>query len=79
MTEKRKADRHKTYKGGSINFGTTTVDCIVRDLSATGAALQIQTQSGVPDNFTLIIRPERWKRSCKVAWRSPRRVGVLFA
>ncbi len=78
MDEHRKSERQKTYKGGSIYAGVAVFDCIVRNLSANGACLQIESRTGVPDNFMLIIRPERLKRACKVAWRAPRKIGVCF-
>ncbi len=79
MDEHRKSERQKTYKGGSIYAGVAVFDCIVRNLSPDGACLQIESDAGVPDNFTLIIKPEHLRRSCKVAWRASRKIGVRFA
>jgi len=59
-------------------FGVATVDCIVRNLSETGASLEIANPVGVPDEFILLIKPESLKRKCRVAWRSANRIGVQF-
>lgn len=79
MAENPRASRQRTFKGGSISFGVApSIDCIVRNFSQTGACLEVAGPVRVPDNFTLLIRPELLKRSCQVAWRSDGRVGVRF-
>jgi hypothetical protein len=79
MAEKRRSPRLRTIKGGSIMFGgATTVDCIIRNMSETGAALEVENPTVMPDVFTLLIRPEIIKRSCQVVWRTERRIGVRF-
>jgi hypothetical protein len=44
MVENRRAPRHRVLKGGAIGFGGESVDCLVRNLSATGAALEAATK-----------------------------------
>jgi hypothetical protein len=79
MAEHRRAQRLRTLKGGSIMFGTAmAVDCLIRNMSETGACLEVTSPFGIPDNFTLLIRPEIIKRSCQVAWREAKRIGVRF-
>jgi hypothetical protein len=79
MVEHPRASRQRTFKGGSISFATApSIDCIVRNLSETGACLELAGPVGVPDNFTLLIRPELSKRTCQVAWRNAQRIGVRF-
>lgn len=77
--EKRQTPRLRTLKGGLITFGVAVgVDCIIRNMSETGAALEVQSQTGIPDDFTLLIKPELIKRKCQVAWRDGKRIGVHF-
>ena len=77
--ETRRAPRLRTFKGGLITYGVAPpVDCIVRNMSETGAALETEAVDIIPDAFTLIIKPEFVKRKCRVAWRSGRRIGVQF-
>ena len=78
MDEHRKSQRHRTFKGGSISFDLGIVDCVVRNISDTGALLELKSHAGIPDKFTLIIKPEYLKRSCEVVWRSARNIGVKF-
>jgi hypothetical protein len=80
MAEQRSSPRLRTFKGGSIMFGSTAaIDCIIRNMSDTGAALEVENPVGIPDDFTLLIRPEIIKRNCQVVWRTKRRIGVRFA
>jgi hypothetical protein len=78
MDEKRKSTRHRVLKAGKITFGGAIVDCTVRNLSETGAALEVVSSVGIPDHFTLVIVVDRVQRPCRVAWRKATRMGVLF-
>ena len=79
MDEKRRALRHRTFKGASIVFGVApAVGCVIRNMSDTGALLAVESSVGIPDQFTLLIKPELIKRACRVAWRKANRMGVQF-
>lgn len=80
MTDNQpRSQRHRTFKGGSISHvaGGST-DCIIRNISETGACLEVSSPIGVPDTFKLIIKPEILTRSCEVMWRTAQRIGVRF-
>jgi hypothetical protein len=74
----RAAQRRRILKAGSISFGGGSIDCTVRNISDTGAALEVVTPLYIPDRFKLIIRSEKLERSCHVVWRKERRIGVAF-
>jgi hypothetical protein len=78
MDEKRRAQRQRTFKGGSISLSSGIVECVIGNLSNTGAMIECSQPAAVPDTFLLIIKPELLKRSCEVAWRSGQRIGVRF-
>ena len=79
MSENRSKPRVRTFKGGSIIFGVAAaIDCVVRNLSETGACVEVDNTIGIPDDFMLLIKPEFLKRNCHVAWTSAQRVGVRF-
>jgi len=79
MTEQRTSPRRHTFKVGTILFGwATAVECVVRNLSATGACIEVASSAGIPGEFALRIKREIPKRECRVAWRSKRRIGVRF-
>lgn len=79
MAELRGSPRLRTFKGGSIIFGVAAaIDCIIRNMSDNGAALEVESPVGIPDDFTLLIKPEFVKRNCHVVWRASKRIGVRF-
>jgi hypothetical protein len=80
MEEQRKVPRHRTLKAGSINFNRASgIDCCVRNLSPAGAYLKVESQIGVPDDFTLVIENDHLHQACHVIWRTATRVGVEFS
>ncbi len=60
--------------------------CIVRDMSATGALVEliidrysiISTAEALPNTFRLVLRTDDAEVDCQVAWREERRIGVRF-
>ncbi len=77
--EHRVSQRLRTIKGGSILFGfAPAIDCVIRNMSQTGAMLVVESPVGIPNDFTLLIKPELTKRACQVAWRKSDRIGVRF-
>jgi hypothetical protein len=54
------------------------VPCTVRDLSATGARLRLDTSVGAPDSFLLVIDMEGMEADCTVVWRKASEIGVKF-
>lgn len=78
MSEARRAPRRRVLKTGSISFGGGAIDCVVRNLSATGAALEITSPLFIPDKFTLVVAADNIHCPCAVVWRKERRIGVAF-
>jgi hypothetical protein len=79
MNEHRIDRRLRTLKAGTISFSHAGgIDCVVRNLSATGACLEVDSPVGFPDEFTLVIKTDNVTRPCQVAWRKAKRVGVRF-
>ena len=79
MGDRRSAPRHRTFKGGRIIAERLPDrDCFVRNLSDGGACLEIDSSLVPVDEFNLIIKPENLFRICRVAWRTPRNIGVRF-
>jgi hypothetical protein len=74
--DKRSAPRHRVLKAGTIEFNGGAIDCMVRNLSTTGAALDVTSPIGIPEHFTLIADGSRL--SCHVVWRKEKRIGVAF-
>ena len=74
----RVAPRRRILKAGSISFGGGAIDCTVRNISATGAALEVVSPLYIPDRFKLIVQSDNLNRPCHVVWRRHRRIGVAF-
>lgn len=74
----RRAQRFRVFKAGTIEFGGNAIPCTVRNLSASGAALEVNSPLWFPDRFTLAIASDRSLRPCHVVWRRERRIGVAF-
>jgi hypothetical protein len=74
----RIAPRRRVLKAGAIEFAGEAIDCTVRNISDTGAALDVVTPLFIPDRFTLSIRNDDWKRRCHIVWPKEKRMGVAF-
>jgi PilZ domain len=78
MTERRQSQRRKVLKGARIAFGGEDVACTVRNLSDTGAGLDVPNALGLPPSFMLVIETDQFIRRCRPVWRSDKRIGVAF-
>jgi hypothetical protein len=77
-SSKQRAPRFKVAKPGIIKFGERTVDCLVRNLSETGAGMDVVNQLGIPGKFELLIPGDGLSLMCRVAWRRDHKMGVAF-
>ena len=76
--EARIAPRRRMLKSGKIAYNDrhVTIECTVRDMSATGARLRVEGSVTAPDTFELLIPLDGLEANCQVVWRSgvgPRR------
>jgi PilZ domain len=79
MNEKRIAPRHRVFKHGVLAFNDGgSVDCTVRNLSATGARIDVFNPIGLPDNFVLVIESDHFSRQCHSVWSRDKQIGVAF-
>jgi hypothetical protein len=77
MNNKRD-QRRNVMKAGTILFGGSGIDCLVRNISDGGANLEVESQIGIPNSFDLVIDPEHGNQHCHVVWRKARRIGIVF-
>jgi hypothetical protein len=79
MIEKRAEPRHRVLKRGMLAFnGGGGLDCTVRNISSSGARIDIANPMGVPHRFTLVIEADQFMRHCRAVWSSEQRIGVAF-
>jgi hypothetical protein len=76
MQERRKVQRGRTLKAGTINFNRAGgIDCRVRNMSP---AVEVSSQVGIPNDFVLVVGYDKFTQTCHVIWRSDTRLGVEF-
>ena len=78
MIEKRAAQRHRVFKGGTITFENRGIACTVRNMSDSGAAVDLDAPVTLPQSFTLSITRDNFVRHCRTVWRTDRRIGLAF-
>jgi hypothetical protein len=78
MTERRASFRGRTLKGGFIVLSSQApkLECMVRNLTKVGAALQVSTTLGLPQHFDLVVNGIA--RRCRSQWRTDSKIGVVF-
>jgi hypothetical protein len=79
MDEKRRAPRTRMLKSGKIALSEKApkIECAIRNMSETGACLQISSTYGIPAYFDLLLSGSE-RRACHVVWRTDTRLGVAF-
>jgi hypothetical protein len=78
--DRRLAPRRRVLKGGIVAFNDhySSLPCIVRDISETGARLRIEGSMNAPDRFDLIIEIDGLEASCEVVSRKASELAVRF-
>ncbi len=76
--EGRRSRRQRVLLPGKIVFerAMRTVDCMVRDLSPTGARLRLLSPEMLPSRFYLIDFRQSAAFEAEVEWRRPSELGV---
>ena len=79
VAEKRKHIRRKivTRATFAANEHSARVDCLVTDMSQTGARIFAKTKQEMPKNFLLFLAT-RVMRRCATIWQKDREAGVHF-
>ncbi len=79
MVETRIAPRFRVAKAAIIEFiGGRPVKCVVRNLSVTGAAVELPDPRGIPDSFDLVVPDDGLRLPCRIVRRAGYMVGVAF-
>jgi len=77
IPERRGWPRRKTLKNARTLWSNgDSSECIVRNLSETGA--QLELRGPLPNRFDLLVEGDECRRSCSVVWRRESRAGVRF-
>ena len=80
MSDKRISPRLRCFLKGRVLFngGQSSLDCLIRDMSSTGARLELSASVTLPDRFDLYL-PHR-DETCRVhlQWRRGAQIGIAF-
>ena len=79
IKENRKSERHRQFLRGFIRLpDNTTIDCIVRDVSETGAKLRFKCATPLAEFFELHIPSKGQFAKSKLVWNKNCEVGISF-
>lgn len=80
QNEKRRTPRRRVLKAGIVAFNNrhSTLPCVVRSISETGARLQVEGSIAAPDTFELVIELDGLEASCEVVRRAGKDIAVRF-
>jgi hypothetical protein len=80
MQDRRESVRDKVFMGGvaEINDRSSTMDCVVRNFSDTGACVEFDSAARIPDELNLKISRKGRSFLARMIWRHANRVGLAF-
>jgi len=78
--EQRRQPRLRVFLKGRIHFnnGSSSIDCLVRDMSSTGARLLLSETATLPEKFDLFIPQKERTFRAQLRWRREDGIGVTF-
>jgi hypothetical protein len=76
--ERRAAPRRPVLMSGVIKFADGTADCLICDMSISGAAIEVTGPQVIPERFDLVFKGDDTPLPCYVVWRRANRIGVAF-
>ena len=78
MEEKRKHQRTEINEPAYVSAGGSVMRCVVRNISAEGAAIDVDNPAFVPAQFRLVIASNSTTHDCTVIWIQGKRIGLSF-
>jgi hypothetical protein len=79
FVDRRIHARHRVFKGGRLAFNSGgSVECTVRNISPSGARVDVTSPIALPEQFTLLIHADQFKRRCHPVWTHETHIGVAF-
>ena len=78
MEEKRKHPRTEIDEPAYVSSGGSVMSCTVRNISAEGAAIDVENPAFIPSSFRLVMANNSSVRECRVAWIQRNRIGLSF-
>ena len=76
--ERRENMRRRMCKRAAVEFNGGSIDCVLKDVSPTGACVRIASPVGVPETVHLRIFSEERVYTARVVWRRSDCLGLVF-
>jgi hypothetical protein len=76
--ERRAVPRKTVLMSGAIEFADSTINCLVTNISISGAALEVTNPHDIPERFNLVFKKDGTHIPCHVIWRQEERIAVAF-
>jgi len=76
--ERRKYPRTEIDQPAYVSSGGSVMSCTVRNISAEGAAIDVENPAFVPAHFRLVMASDSSVHECRVAWIQKNRIGLTF-
>jgi hypothetical protein len=79
-SERRASPRIRMFKKGKLIHpnNNSVFDCMIRDISDTGARLSCEHTGILPNELQLMFHALREVRYVRIVWRRPGEMGVQF-
>ena len=79
-TEARRAVRQRSFLGAKLSYGdgAFTFDCVVRDVSETGARVKVPQGLAVPNHVFLVETRSGIAYEARVVWKRHPEIGLEF-
>jgi len=79
MEERRKHPRIEVDRPAYVSSGGSVMRCMVRNISAEGAAIEVENPAFVPQRFRLVMaNNSSVVHECRIAWIQKNRIGLTF-
>jgi hypothetical protein len=79
MEEKRRFPRSNVEEPAFVSSGGSVMQCVVRNISREGAAIDVENAAFVPARFRLVMANDSSiVHECEVAWIQKNRIGLSF-
>ena len=81
MPERRQLPRNRVYYGGIVAFNArnSTLACVVRNFSTSGAKIEFENPALVPDEVDFTVARKGLSCRARLIWRDRYEAGLMFS
>jgi PilZ domain len=76
--ERRAAPRKTVLMSGAIEFAGSTINCLISNISISGAVIELTNPRDIPERFNLVFKADDAHIPRHVVWRQEEQIGVAF-